>query len=86
MGQTQLKLKNSEPDNPANGRIYLIGFITIVFLILTIVGLKFLHSSWETKISKDYEKRHNPQALKNQKESHKFSDHVNKQFKKELGR
>ena len=86
MGHSQLKFKNNEPDNPANGKIYLVGFITIIFLILTIVGLKFLHSSWENEISKDYEKRQNPTAKKNQKEANKFSDYVDKQFKKELGR
>lgn len=86
MGQTQLKLKNNEPDNPANGKIYLIGFITIIFLALSIMGLKFLHSSWENKISRGYEKRQNPKALKNKKEANKFSDYVDKQLKKELGR
>ena len=86
MGQGQLKLKNNEQDNPANGRIYLIGLITIIFLVLTIIGLKFLHSSWSDQISRSYEKRSNPQVLENQKEANKFSDYVNKQFKKELGR
>ena len=81
---TRLKLKNNEPDEPNSRAIYLVALSTIIFLTVSIVGLKWLHSYFEDKTIKSYELQEKPFAKEHQEKENKFLDEVNNGFNKAI--
>ena len=81
---SSLELKNNEPDKPDSNSIYFIAVVTIIFLAVSIAGLKWLHDYFEYKVVKSYELQEKPFSKKHKQTEEKFYDEVDKEFNKAI--
>ena len=73
----------NEPDNPNNGVIYIIGFLTLAFLFASIVGLKILHEQETDRIYQEYDKEKSKFKEEHDKKEKENQDSIDKVMEEE---